>query len=127
LGSERVRSRVLATGPKRVSEETGGRSKLGNPDFMRGLLACYRARFGAKDEARALLRTIRPAPAVYYNLACAYSLLGDADQAIEMLQREFDENHPTPGSLARQKEWSRSDPDLAGVAEDPRFIAMTAP
>jgi len=122
-----VNSNVRLGDPERALVYFEAAYKLDNSDFMRGLLACYRARFGAKEEARALLRTIRPAPAVYYNLACAYSLLGDADQAIAMLQREFDENHPTPGSLARQKEWSRSDPDLAGVAEDPRFIAMTAP
>lgn len=99
--------------------------ELDQSDFMRGLLACYRARFGAEDEARALLRTVRPAPEVYYNLACAHALLGELDQALGMLRRELDENHPTPGSLARQKRWSREDPDLANLWEDPRFVLLT--
>lgn len=122
-----VNSNVRLGDPERALVYFERAYELDSSDFMRGLLACYRARFGAKDEARALLRTIRPAPAVYYNLACAYALLGDTDQAIAMLQREFDENHPTPGSLARQKEWARSDPDLAALADDPRFLAMTKP
>ena len=100
---------------------------LDDSEFMRGLLACYRARFGAADEARQLLRTIRPSPPVYYNLACAWALLGEADQALELLARELAENHPTPGALARQKRWAREDPDLSSLAEDPRFLELTAP
>ena len=100
---------------------------LDESEFMRGLLACYRARFGADDEARQLLRTIRPSPPVYYNLACAWALLGEADRALELLARELAENHPTPGALARQKRWAREDPDLASLAEDPRFLELTAP
>ena len=122
-----VNSNVRLGDPARALVYFEAAYALDDSDFMRGLLACYRARFGAKDEARALLRTIRPAPAVYYNLACAWALLGDADQAIAMLRREFAENHPTPGSLERQKSWSREDPDLASLAEDLRFVALTAP
>lgn len=101
--------------------------ELDDSEFMRGLLACYRARFGAQEEARQLLRTIRPAPPVYYNLACAYALLGEADQALDMLARELQENHPTPGALARQKRWAREDPDLASLVDDPRFVELTRP
>ena len=100
---------------------------LDDSEFMRGLLACYRARFGAKEEARALLRTIRPAPATYYNLACAWALLGEPANALEMLARELSENHPSPGALARQKRWAREDPDLSSLAETERFIELTRP
>jgi tetratricopeptide (TPR) repeat protein len=99
---------------------------LQQTDFMKGLLACYRARFGAEDEARALLRTIEPAPAVYYNLACAHALLGDVDEALGMLHRELEENHFSPGSLARQKRWAEGDPDLASLWEDPRFLSLVS-
>lgn len=135
--TRRLRSQVL------VSLAVNANVRLGDPEtalgyferayalddseFMRGLLACYRARFGQEDEARKLLRTIRPTPPVYYNLACAYALLGDVDAALEMLARELAENHPSPGALARQKRWAREDPDLAGLAEDPRFRALTQP
>jgi tetratricopeptide (TPR) repeat protein len=99
---------------------------LQQTDFMKGLLACYRARFGAEDEARALLRTIEPAPAVYYNLACAHALLGDVDEALGMLHRELEENHFSPGSLARQKRGAEGDPDLASLWEDPRFLSLVS-
>jgi hypothetical protein len=100
---------------------------LDDSEFMRGLLACYRARFGAKEEARALLRTIRPAPATYYNLACAWALLGEPANALDMLARELSENHRSPGALARQKRWAREDPDLSSLVENERFIELTRP
>ena len=95
--------------------------ELDQRDFMQVLLACYRARSGRDDEARAVLRTVRPAPALFYNLACTHAMLGDAELAIDFLQRDFLENHPSTGSLERQKEWARGDPDLASLRGDPRF------
>lgn len=94
---------------------------LDQRDFMRVLLACYRARSGKAEEARAVLRTIQPAPPLYYNLACTHALLGDAETALDFLRRELDENHPAQGSRERQKGWAREDPDLASLREDPRF------
>ena len=98
--------------------------ELQQTDFMKGLLACYRARFGAEQEARALLRTLEPNRPVFYNMACAYALLGDTTEALAMLQRELEENHFTPGSLARQKRWAKGDPDLANLWDDPRFLRL---
>ena len=95
--------------------------ELDQRDFMQVLRACYRARSGRVGEARTVLRNIQPAPQLYYNLACTYALLGEPREAVDYLRREFDENHPTPGSLQRQKEWARSDPDLAGLRDDPAF------
>lgn len=90
-------------------------------DFMRALRACYRARVGEHLEARAALRRLRPAPPLYYNLACTHALLGETDQALDYLQRDFEENHPSAGSLRRQQEWANSDPDLSSLREHPRF------
>ena len=98
--------------------------ELQQTDFMKGLLACYRARFGAEQEARALLRTLEPDRPVYYNMACAYALLGDTTRALELLRRELEENHFTPGSLARQKRWAKGDPDLANLWDDARFLKL---
>jgi tetratricopeptide (TPR) repeat protein len=93
-------------------------------DFMKGLLACYRARFGAEQEARGLLRTLEPDRPVFYNMACAYALLGDTTEALALLERELNENHFTPGSLARQKRWAKGDPDLANLWDDARFLKL---
>ncbi len=95
--------------------------ELDQRDFMRVLLACYRARSGRVVEARAVLRGLRPAPPLFYNLACTHALLGDTDEALDYLQRDFEENHATEGSLRRQKEWAASDPDLASLSGHPRF------
>ncbi|MEW6073074.1 MAG: hypothetical protein AB1726_10860 [Planctomycetota bacterium] len=97
---------------------------LDRRDFMRGLLACYRARSGRDVEARSVLRRLHPAPDLYYNLACTYALLGEAEEALDWLQRDLEENHPTAGSRRRQQEWARSDPDLASLREDPRFARL---
>ncbi len=95
--------------------------ELDQSDFMRVLLACYRARSGRDVEARAVLSTVEPAPRLYYNLACTHALLGDADLALDWLRRELTENHDTPGAMRRQKQWAADDPDLASLRDDPRF------
>lgn len=96
-----------------------------NP-FMRVLRACYRARSGRAEEARAILASVTPSPSLFYNTACTYALLGDVDLAIDFLERDFRENYPTPGSLARQREWARNDPDLVALRDDPRFARLTS-
>ncbi len=90
-------------------------------DFMRVLLACYRARAGREDEARALIRQLTPAPGNYYNLACTHALLGDVELALDYLQRELTENHYSAGSLEQQQEWARGDPDLESLRGGARF------
>lgn len=94
---------------------------LRQDEFMRALLACYRARSGAVEEARALLRTIRPGPGTWYNLACTHALLGDAAEALEYLREDLELNHASKDSRDRQKVWAAEDPDLASLREDPRF------
>jgi tetratricopeptide (TPR) repeat protein len=95
--------------------------ELRQDDFMRVLLACYRARSGLDEEAREILAEVPHAPRFYYNLACTYALLGDRERALDLLERELEENHPSPGSLEQQKDWARRDPDLASLRDDPRF------
>jgi hypothetical protein len=89
--------------------------------FMRVLLACYRARSGRAAEARALLVGVEPSPELYYNLACTWALLDERELAFDFLARELAENHPTSGSLARQRAWAETDPDLATLRSDERF------
>ncbi|MCP5023042.1 MAG: hypothetical protein GY930_14880 [bacterium] len=97
---------------------------LKQDDFMRVLLACYRARSGKVAEARSLLNSVAVAPSLYYNLACTHALLGDRDQAMFWLGKEFAENHPEPASLQRQRIWARQDPDLVSLRKDPGFQAL---
>ncbi|MCA9002493.1 MAG: hypothetical protein KDB61_11250, partial [Planctomycetes bacterium] len=99
---------------------------LKQDDFMRVLLACYRARSGHVQEARDLLASVAVAPALFYNLACTHALLGDREQALYWLKRELTENHPEPASLKRQKEWAAQDPDLYSLREDPAFQALVS-
>ncbi len=101
--------------------------ELDQNDFMRVLLACYRARSGKRTEALAILRQVGNSPRLYYNLACTHALLGDTELALDYLQRELSENHPTRGSLERQKKWAREDPDLLSLRDNARFLRLTEP
>ena len=56
-------------------------------------------------------------PQVLYNVACVYALLGEADRAIDCLERSL-----THGWGLRQ--WMEHDPDLASLREHPRFKAL---
>jgi tetratricopeptide (TPR) repeat protein len=96
--------------------------ELRQDDFMRVLLACYRARDGKAEEAREILAEVTPTRALYYNLACTYALLGERERALELLEKELGLNHRGTLSLERQKEWARADPDLESLRDDPRFL-----
>jgi len=98
--------------------------ELRQDEFMRVLLACYRARDGRGEEARAILREISPSPANLYNVACTWALLGEKDLALDCLKRDLEENPMTPGAREKQKEWARQDPDLESVRDDARFRAI---
>jgi len=101
--------------------------ELRQDDFMRVLLACYRARAGRARDARDVLRDTPVSPPNYYNLACTHALLGERELALDFLRRDFLENHASDGSLERQKEWARADPDLAALRRDPAFEALLGP
>ena len=96
-------------------------------DFMRVLLACYRARSGQEAEARELIRGVPESPRAYYNLACTYALLGDVGEALRFLEKDFRANRTSAAALEKQKAWARSDPDLAALQGDPRFEVLTEP
>ncbi|MBL8862855.1 MAG: hypothetical protein JNK02_12725 [Planctomycetes bacterium] len=98
--------------------------KLRQDEFLRVLLACYRARSGRAEEARAALAAVVPGPGTYYNLACAWALLGEPETALHWLGRELAENHAPGAGLERQKAWARKDPDLASLRADPRFAEL---
>jgi len=121
LVSLAVNANVKLEDPERALEFFERAYELRRDDFMRVLLACYRARSGRRDEALALLREVRPGPQVYYNMACTYALLGESARALELLERDLNENHASAGSRRRQLDWARADPDLDGVRDDPRF------
>jgi hypothetical protein len=95
--------------------------ELKQNDFLRVLLACYRARSGRAAEARAILAEVEGTPVLYYNLACTHALLGDQELALDYLARELAENHASERSRARQAEWARADPDLESLRAHPRF------
>jgi non-specific serine/threonine protein kinase len=56
-------------------------------------------------------------PQVLYNVACVYALLGEADRAVDCLQKSMTHGWG-------QREWMKHDPDLAAVRDHPRFRAL---
>jgi tetratricopeptide (TPR) repeat protein len=102
-----VNANVRRGEPARALEYFERAYALDQSEFMKVLLACYRARSGRAE--------------VLYNLACTHALLGERETALDYLERELAENHGSPGSLARQREWARGDPDLASLRGDARF------
>ena len=59
-------------------------------------------------------------PQVLYNVACVYTLLGEADRAIDCLEKSA-----THGWV--QREWMAHDPDLAPLHGHPRFEVLVRP
>jgi adenylate cyclase len=79
------------------------------------------ARLGNRERCRELaarVLVVRPnAFSTFYNVACAYSVLGDRDEAIQMLDLAV--KHGL-GNL----EWIEKDPDFDALRGDPRFEAI---
>ena len=99
---------------------------LRKDEFMHVLMACYRARSGQEAESRSLLRSIRPGPGSWYNLACTHALLGDTTRALDYLEAELTLNHGSVESANRQREWAAEDPDLANLRAEERFKRLIA-
>jgi tetratricopeptide (TPR) repeat protein len=100
---------------------------LRQDEFMGVLLACYRARMGRTEEARALLARTKPGPGTYYNLACTHALLGDTSEALKFLELDLRESHTSRAARNKQRGWASEDPDLLGLREDPRFQELVRP
>jgi len=81
------------------------------------------ARLGMRDKTRELAqRALKARPdafSTYYNVACAYSVLGDIDDALEMLDHAVQQGR---GNL----EWIEKDPDFDPLRPDPRFQAIVS-
>lgn len=78
---------------------------------------------GDYDKAHELMaevnREFPDDPAVLFNLACAESLLGRTDEAIEHLERSVKSDE-------RFRELARNDTDFDAIREDPRFAALVS-
>ncbi len=127
LVSLAVNANVKMHDPKKALAYFERAFELRQDEFMRVLLACYRARSGRGDEARAILREVSPSPANLYNVACTWALLGEKELALECLKRDLEENPMSAGMRDKQREWARTDPDLESLRGDPRFRALVGP
>jgi len=127
LTSLAVNANVKLRAPAKALEYFERAYELDQSDFMKVLLACYRARAGQVAEARAALADLRVTPANYYNLACTWALLGERELALDYLARDFAEVRTQEGARERQRTWAASDPDLESLRGDPRFDALVKP
>jgi serine/threonine protein kinase/Flp pilus assembly protein TadD len=96
-----------------------------HPDDARALYlgANSLARLGQRERSiewgrRALEMDSRD-PAILYNVACSYALLGEADQATELLEKAVDCGFGF-------KAWIEHDTDLTSLRSSPRFQALLA-
>jgi adenylate cyclase len=79
-------------------------------------------RLGEKEEAtqwmQASVANAPGDPVVLYNAACFHSLSGDADKALDLLDRCFSK----VGAI--NPDWLKNDSDLDNIREDPRYAAI---
>lgn len=71
----------------------------------------------AREWSERALDADRDEPAIMYNVACTYSLLGEADKAIDLLDRAIQQGYG-------HRAWLSHDPDLAPLRDDPRFLQL---
>jgi adenylate cyclase len=96
-----------------------------NPDDARAAYIGAHALIHLNDKARArewadIAAGIDSSdPRTTYNLACAYSLLGEINKALDFLELSIKAGRPL-----RMRDWARIDPDLQAARENPRFEAL---
>jgi DinB superfamily len=76
------------------------------------------ARWGSQLEGRFFTKPEQLADS-RYNLACAYARLGNAAEAVPLLQKSFAAN-------PELRAWAHKDHDLDSIREDPRVVALLA-
>ena len=85
--------------------------------------ATVSAKLGEGESATAFARralTINPDdPLLLYNICCMYSLLGNATEALNCLEKAVDKGYG-------QKDWVANDSDLDSLRELPRFKTILA-
>ena len=68
----------------------------------------------AANYAQRALKINPDDPLLLYNVACMYSMLGNADEALNALEKAVDKGYG-------QKDWVAHDSDLDSLRELPRF------
>ena len=87
-----------------------------DPFFYSGLVSLLMQQSRRADAVTlsAKMRTLLNASENWYGLATLDSILGNVDMAIDYLRK-------AAGGTNFNREWARSDPDLAVIRDDPRF------
>jgi adenylate cyclase len=116
LGRDKDRERAARLGVERAERELSLHPESSGPAQV-GALAL--AHLGETDRAKDwVARTLAIDPddlMTLYNIACVYSLLGELDPAIDLLEKVV------PYQIPEQILWFRNDSDLDAVRGHPRF------
>jgi putative intracellular protease/amidase len=104
------------------ARELAGTSGGSDPRVLAVLARAYLGVGRNADAAKTyeqLIAAGQSGPFAYYNLACAYSLSGQKDKALEALRQALDQG-------PWMKKQAQHDEDLLALRDDPRFKAMVA-
>jgi tetratricopeptide (TPR) repeat protein len=115
---------AIATEPDTTAVVVGGPADRRLPVSPFEYWFVAEAPYRAKDYRRAIeivsegLECWPDHPVIHYQLACYHALAGDADEALDHLERAV-------AADARAKEWACEDRDLDLIRDDPRFASAT--
>ena len=113
---ERIAAQTLSIAERRL--------KLNESDARAIYIGAFaQIHMNQREQARHWLRQAADIdsadPRTTYNVACAYSLVGDTEQAFKYLERSI-----LAGRPKRMLEWSLVDPDFANIRNNPRFETL---
>jgi adenylate cyclase len=121
LGREADRQRSARRGLERAERALNLHPENPTPAHL-GAIAL--AHLGERDRAREwAIRALAIDPddgATQYNLACTYSILGDLDQALDLLEKVAHRSTP------EQFMWISNDSDLESIRSHPRYQMLLA-
>lgn len=119
LGRPEARSYWAKVGVERSEQALNLNPENSGPAHRGALALAHLGEAGRAREWAARALAVDPEDIVaQYNIACVYAMLGNADQALDLLEKVL------PLSSAYQKQWFHNDSDLDSLREMPRFRRM---
>lgn len=99
----------------RVGTEVAEGDSVAAPDSFVGLALVH---LGQTQRAREYIATYEDDADEYYNVACAYALLGDSQKALSYLRKALDDGY------CEMRHVEERDPDMASIRRLPEFKSL---
>jgi adenylate cyclase len=127
LGREADMLRMARIGAERAERELKDRPESASPAYFgANALAVLGEKERAREWARRAIAVDPDDVLTLYNVACVYAIMGETEQALQLLDKSFPPTAKPNSSAAQLALWLESDSDFQAVRGHPAYISLMA-